>query len=129
MKDLYKLSRALYNEAFPGEDGRFTEALFELLDSANASTLMELADGRKELLKAMRTASPETRDTVSGAMRRLLQAGKQAAREYAAELSERELRVEECREKSAAESIRSSRNEKKTPRSRQNRQASDRSRH
>ena len=30
MKDLYKLSRALYNEAFPGEDERFTEALFAL---------------------------------------------------------------------------------------------------
>ena len=121
--------RGLLKDMSAEELRRFTEALFELLDSANASTLMELADGRKELLKAMRTASPETRDTVSGAMRRLLQAGKQAAREYAAELSERELRGEECREKSAAESIRSSRNEKKTTRSRQNRQASDRSRH
>ena len=30
MKDLYKLSRALYDEAFPGEDARFTEALFAL---------------------------------------------------------------------------------------------------
>ncbi len=30
MKDLYKLSRALYDEAFPGEDERFTEALFAL---------------------------------------------------------------------------------------------------
>ena len=30
MKDLYKLSRALYDEAFPGEDDRFTEALFAL---------------------------------------------------------------------------------------------------
>ena len=30
MKDLYKLSRALYDEAFPGEDTRFTEALFAL---------------------------------------------------------------------------------------------------
>ncbi len=30
MKDLYKLSRALYDEAFPGENERFTEALFAL---------------------------------------------------------------------------------------------------
>ena len=30
MKDLYKLSRALYDEAFPGEEERFTEALFAL---------------------------------------------------------------------------------------------------
>lgn len=30
MKDLYQLSRALYDEAFPGEDARFTEALFAL---------------------------------------------------------------------------------------------------
>lgn len=30
MKDLYQLSRALYDEAFPGEDTRFTEALFAL---------------------------------------------------------------------------------------------------
>ena len=30
MKDLYKLSRALYDEAFPGEDERFTGALFAL---------------------------------------------------------------------------------------------------
>ena len=30
MKDLYKLSRDLYDEAFPGEDERFTEALFAL---------------------------------------------------------------------------------------------------
>ena len=30
MKDLYKLARALYDEAFPGEDARFTEALFAL---------------------------------------------------------------------------------------------------
>ena len=30
MKDLYTRSRALYDEAFPGEDDRFTEALFAL---------------------------------------------------------------------------------------------------
>lgn len=30
MKDLYQLSRALYDEAFPGEDERFIEALFAL---------------------------------------------------------------------------------------------------
>ena len=30
MKDLYKLSRALYDEAFPGEEECFTEALFAL---------------------------------------------------------------------------------------------------
>ena len=30
MKDLYQLSRALYDEAFPGEDEKFTEALFAL---------------------------------------------------------------------------------------------------
>ena len=30
VKDLYALSRALYDEAFPGEDARFTEALFAL---------------------------------------------------------------------------------------------------
>ncbi len=30
MKDLYQLSRALYDEAFPGEDARFTDALFAL---------------------------------------------------------------------------------------------------
>ncbi len=30
MKDLYKLSRALYDEAFPGEDEHFMQALFAL---------------------------------------------------------------------------------------------------
>ena len=30
VKDLYLLARALYDEAFPGEDARFTEALFAL---------------------------------------------------------------------------------------------------
>lgn len=30
MKDLYQLSRVLYDEAFPGEDEKFTEALFAL---------------------------------------------------------------------------------------------------
>ena len=38
MKDLYQLSRALYDEAFPGEDERFIEAMRLAVSTGHIST-------------------------------------------------------------------------------------------
>lgn len=71
------------------EREQFTEALFEMLSVTNAQTLLELAESKSVLLKAMRSIAPETKDIVSKALRQLVAAGRKAAKEYASELSEK----------------------------------------
>ena len=71
------------------EREQFTEALFEMLSVTNAQTLLELAESKNVLLKAMSSVAPETKEIVNKALRQLVAAGRRAAKEYASELTER----------------------------------------
>ena len=63
MKDLYKLSRALYDEAFPGEEECFTDALFAL---GFPQHLMAMGEGKD--LASMLFALPYDIQTKDGKM-------------------------------------------------------------